>query len=53
MINDLHRQKFELIGWYKITKDKAIRKEIRKLDKKIVKELENERQCKLYAGCRN
>jgi hypothetical protein len=30
----LRQQKAELLNWYVFTKDKAIRKELRKLDKK-------------------
>ena len=40
-ILDLRKQKSDLIGWYIVTKDKAIRKEIRRLDKLIRKELEH------------
>ena len=43
MIEQLRQQKAELLNWYAFTKDKAIRKELRKLDKMIRKELENER----------
>ena len=39
MLNALRNQKHDLIGWYKVTKDKAIRKEIRKIDKLIKEEL--------------
>ena len=41
---ELRRQKSDLIGWYKFTGDKAIRKQIRQLDKEIKKGLKgNER----------
>ena len=43
MINQLRQQKAELLNWYVFTKDKAIRKELRKLDKMIRKEVTNER----------
>lgn len=42
MINQLQQQKAELLNWYIFTKDKAIRKELRKLDKMIRKELDND-----------
>ena len=35
---ELRKQKADLIGWYIITKDKAIRKKIRQIDKEIRKE---------------
>ena len=41
MIEELRKQKADLIGWYIITKDKAIRKKIRQIDKEIRKELEH------------
>ena len=41
MIEELRKQKADLIGWYIVTKDKAIRKDIRRLDKLIRKELEH------------
>ena len=41
MIEDLRKQKSDLIGWYIVTKDKAIRKAIRQLDKEIKKGLEH------------
>ena len=40
-LQELKKQKYELIGWYKFTKDKAIRKQIRELDKKIRKMYDN------------
>ena len=42
MIEDLRKQKSDLIGWYIVTKDKAIRKAIRQLDKEIKKGLEHD-----------
>jgi len=41
LVLKLRKQKSDLIGWYIVTKDKAIRKEIRRLDKLIRKELEH------------
>ena len=41
MIEELRKQKSDLIGWYIVTKDKAIRKAIRQLDKDIKKGLEH------------
>ena len=41
MIEELRKQKSDLIGWYIVTKDKAIRKAIRQLDKEIKKGLEH------------
>ena len=41
MIEDLRKQKSDLIGWYIVTKDKAIRKAIRQIDKEIKKGLEH------------
>ena len=41
MIEELRKQKADLIGWYIVTKDKAIRKAIRQLDKEIKKGLEH------------
>ena len=38
---ELRKQKADLIGWYIVTKDKAIRKAIRQLDKEIKKGLEH------------
>ena len=36
-IAELRKQKADLIGWYKYTKDKSIRKAIRAIDKEIKK----------------
>lgn len=44
MINQLRQQKAELLNWYIFTKDKAIRKELRKLDKMIRKEVTKSEQ---------
>ena len=41
MIEELRKQKSDLIGWYIVTKDKAIRKAIRQIDKEIKKGLEH------------
>ena len=42
MIKKLREEKTELIGLYKLTKDKTVRKKLRQIDKMIRKELENE-----------
>jgi hypothetical protein len=41
-LTELRQQKKELIGWFKFTKDKTIRKEIRKLDNEIKKYLKTQ-----------
>ncbi len=38
-LTELRQQKTEMIGWYKFTKDKKMRQEIRHIDKLIKKEL--------------
>lgn len=42
MLNELKQQKAELLNWYVFTRDKAISKEMRKMDKLIKKIKESE-----------
>ena len=44
MLNELKQQKAELLNWYVFTRDKAISKEMRKLDTKIKKLLQEKGQ---------